>query len=412
MDQHENLKDMKPPATQSEKIVPGKNTGEQSILIVDESPVVRHLLRDRLQQQGYIVLESLNGGEAIELVKKSKPSLILMDTGLHAMDGLSTCAYLKKQKKFQHIPILLITLQEDEAFVDKAFEAGADDYLIKPIQWSCLRQRILYQLNQQYLKKKLEDQARALRLAKAEAESANLAKSEFLANMSHELRTPMHGILSYAQFGLKRIDKVPREKLKEYFQEINDSGDKLLKLLNEIIDLAKLETGKMSYDFHEENIVEEVDSVLYEFAGLAKDKHVSFSINLPEIPAVVNFDRLRIGQVLRNLLANAIGFTESDSTIGVSAENEISDSERLSHKNIKISISYKGNGIPEEELVSVFDKFVQSSVNQWHSGHTGLGLAICRQIIEDHHGKITVQQNSDGVLTFSVSLPLVQDPAI
>ena len=377
----------------------------QLILIVDDSPVLRLLLETRLSRQGYEILQVNSAREALDLVEKQLPDLILMDALMQDLDGFETCRYLKQKDSFQNIPILLITQSDDEDSIDKAFLSGADDYLTKPVKWKTLINRILYQLNQQNLKNKLEQQAIELKLAKTEAEAASLAKSSFLANMSHELRTPMHGILSYARFGLKRFDNAPREKLEEYFQEIEDSGNRLLGLLNEILDLSRLSSGKMGYGFQTENIVEEVDSVLFEFAGAAAAKSIRLKKEIPDYPIMVDFDRNRITQVLRNLLSNAVKFSPKDSAIQIEVLPMPDTGSVADIKMVEISIRDRGVGIPEDELLIVFNQFIQSSKTKNEAGGMGLGLAICKQIIEDHFGSIQVQQNQGDGSVFSFVLP-------
>jgi len=381
---------------------------QYTILIVDNSPVLRRLLERRLTLEGYGVLQAVDGREAIRVVQKKLPDLVLMDGELPTIDGFSACEYIKRQDTIQHIPILLLTQNAEEEYIDRAFFAGADDFLTKPIQWNTLKNRILYQLNQQFLIQRLESQTDELKAAKAGAEAANQAKSSFLANMSHELRTPMHGILSYARFGLKRINKAPKEKLEEYFREIEDSGKRLLLLLNEILDLAKLESGKMNYDFQNENIVEEVNSVLYEFAGLAEDKQIRFVTEAPKSPVIVHFDRLRIGQVLRNLLSNALKFSNTGSEIHISVQEKVQDFTTVSERSVKIAISDRGTGIPDEELATVFSKYNQSSNTRADSGGTGLGLTISKQIVGDHNGAILAEHNPEGGAIFSFVLPVLE----
>ena len=384
---------------------PNEDMENKLILIVDESPVLKLLLETRLSSQGYKILQVKSASEAIKLVEKQLPDLILMDAQMQDSDGFETCRYLKQKDSFQNIPILLITQSDDESSIDKAFLSGADDYLTKPVKWKTLINRILYQLNQQILKSKLEQQAVKLELAKAEAEAASLAKSSFLANMSHELRTPMHGILSYARFGLKRINNVPREKLEEYFKEIEDSGNRLLQLLNEILDLSKLSSGKMGYEFQVQNIVDDVACVLFEFTGAAEKKNISLIKKIPDYPIMVDFDRKRITQVLRNLLSNAIKFSPKDSVVQIEVMAIPDTDSAVDIKMVEISIRDRGVGVPVEELRIIFNMFIQSSKTKKEVGGMGLGLAICKQIIEDHFGSIRVQQNLEGGSVFSFILP-------
>ena len=233
------------------------------------------------------------------------------------------------------------------------------------------------------------------------AELANRAKTEFLANMSHELRTPMHAILSYAQFGLHRIDKVPREKLQEYFREIKDSGDRLILLLNDLLDLAKLEAGSMSYTMEQRNIVDTVNRVVTEFKAAAEEQGITLELSAPDEPGIGWFDDARIGQVIGNLLSNALKFTENGKSILITVDRIL----RSPDNHIKVTVSDQGIGIPQEELKTIFDKFIQSSSTKSGAGGTGLGLSICGQIIQAHHGRIWAENNRKGGATFSFIFP-------
>ncbi len=243
-------------------------------------------------------------------------------------------------------------------------------------------------------KKSLLEQA----AAKEQAEQANLAKSVFLANMSHELRTPLHGILSFANFGLKNGATAEPKKLHRYFSTIRDSGMTLLSLVNDVLDLAKLEAGKMSLDKRQVDLKALVAKVVDEFESMTRDKNVSIQLlsfdNIHKIQA----DSTRIMQVVRNLLSNALKFSPEQASVSISAREE--------HGSLLVSVADEGPGIPANEVEAIFDKFIQSSKTRTGAGGTGLGLAICREIIAVHSGRIWAENNPGRGALFSFALPL------
>ena len=224
------------------------------------------------------------------------------------------------------------------------------------------------------------------------AERANLAKTVFLANMSHELRTPMHGILSYARFGQQKIESAPKEKLKSYFDEIYESGSRLMTRLNALLDLSKLEAGKVVYAIQERDLVEVAAVIKSEMQAFATEKGLTIELKHEAQAALAAFDQERIMQVLRNLVSNAIKFSIGGAPVRI----ELST---VGH-GIRCAVVNRGVGIPRDELKTVFDKFVQSSKTKSGAGGTGLGLAICKEIVEQHHGKIWAESDPGGETRF------------
>ncbi len=153
---------------------------------------------------------------------------------------------------------------------------------------------------------------------KVKAESANKAKSEFLANMSHELRTPMHGILSFARFGLNKIDIVPKEKLVHYYSQIFESGNRLMLLLNDLLDLSKLEAGRVEYQLRKQDFMSVENAIIQEFSTMIKEKKLVYEFLHSDVETTAVFDPQKITQVFRNLLSNAIKFTPNGKKITVS----------------------------------------------------------------------------------------------
>jgi PAS domain S-box-containing protein len=232
----------------------------------------------------------------------------------------------------------------------------------------------------------LELANRELHDAKHAAEAANNAKSEFLTNMSHELRTPLHGILSFAALGVRRNQSLTPEERLEFFQLIQQSGNNLLQLINALLDLAKLEAGRMDFDFAAVDLSRAIPLVVDELRSLAEDHRLKVTLACTAAHSTAVADRARLLQVVRNLLSNAIKFSPPGGTI----ELEIRDTPGA----LQVAVRDEGIGIPESELETIFDKFIQSSKTRNGAGGTGLGLAICREIIHAHGGRMWAANRS------------------
>lgn len=264
-------------------------------------------------------------------------------------------------------------------------------------------ERKLFEANEN-LEKKVEERTHDLNIAKDAAESANKAKTIFLQNMSHELRTPMHGIRAFSNFGIEESDdeSVPRSELKGYFDTIRNSCDRLTELINNILDVTRLEGEEAQLDLQPCDIKEIFDTVSTRMKSDMEKKQLSLNVDIKNAETKGQYDKEGIEKLFYNLLKNAIEYNNKGGSIDVIFSETTSGNKEYTN----VSIADTGIGIPENELEMVFDRFSQSSRTSDGSGGTGLGLAICRDIVQAHGGTIQATCNDNGGTTLLFNMPM------
>ncbi len=271
------------------------------------------------------------------------------------------------------------------------------DELYQAIQTIEQQQKEVRQ-HRDHLQELVDEKTEDLNRARIRAEEADRAKSEFLANMSHELRTPLHSILSFSQFGIERLGKVDNKKIRSYLEKIHYSGEIQLNLVNDLLDLARLESNSQDLFFKQYNLYLLIKSVVAELSSLYENKNIRVTTISEENELYLQCDSSKIMQLIRNLLGNAIKFSPQGSEITIICEKN--------HDSIKMTVQDQGPGVPDGEKELIFDKFNQSSRTRTGAGGTGLGLAICAQIIEVHKGRIWVENGQPQGALFNVLLPV------
>jgi signal transduction histidine kinase len=262
---------------------------------------------------------------------------------------------------------------------------------------------LTYSFNQ--MVEKLRTASDSLVIAKQQAEAANIAKSDFLSQMSHELRTPMHAILNYSNIGLKSIGMEDTSRLTKSLTNINTAGMRLLAMINDLLDLSKLEAGKMQINLAPVDVMSLLHKTLEELDALLKPKALSVVVKDELLRKNVMADADRLVQVLVNLLSNAIRYSAEHGTITIILNN----TPVLGKEGFVLSVENNGTLIPEEDLKMIFERFIQSASARSMAGTTGLGLAICREILQAHQGEIWAENIQPNTVRFSLFIPEEND---
>ena len=445
--------------------------GPKRILAVDGSPTYLSEVAAVLREEGYDVVPARSGEEALELLAVQSVDCILLDLLLPGLSGRETCQRIKAVPIVRDIPLIMVTADEDRTALFDALEAGADDYIQKSTEFEVLKARVRAKLRRKQFeddnrrnrmdlhKMQLEaTEARAARvLADSRAEllsmleeknqaleaantelvtrqleiaqtnrelvSASNAKTEFLATMSHELRTPLVAILGFSDIlkNGKGGELAPRQR--EYVGYIGDSGTHLLSLINDILDVSKIEAGKVELDLEPVDL----DDLLTNTVAIVRERALARGIRL-EVSGTGRserslVDRRRLKQIAYNLLSNAVKFTSDGGQVSLRASLvdrhqaatglpgfESGVRTPLPHNEwrdfVQISVGDTGIGISSENMARLFAPFTQikNDLTRTSEG-TGLGLAIVSRLAELHGGAVAVTSTPETGSCFSVWLP-------
>jgi signal transduction histidine kinase len=380
------------------------------ILIVDDVPGKLMAITAVLESLDQTIITVTSGTEALRRLLTDDFAVILLDVNMPGLDGFETAALIRQRKRSEHTPIIFLTAYPDDAYAEKGYSLGAVDYILTPAAPEVLRSKVavfvdLYHKTQQIKKQAdhrvLLAQEHAARLA---AERANAAKSQFLTNMSHELRTPMTAIIGMTDLALS---EEVSPQVREYLAAVKTNAHLLLELLNEILDLSKLEAGKFVLDSAPFSLRKVIHELTQTFGYRAGEKALQFNATVAdEAPDNLIADSLRLRQVLINLLTNAIKFTDEGSvTLDVAVES-IGAREAW----LRFSVTDTGIGIPAEDQDRIFAPFTQvdASTSRRHAG-AGLGLAIASELIRVMGGFRSMKSDMGRGSTFTFTVPLVYE---
>lgn len=373
------------------------------VLIVEDNPTDALIVKKRLQRDNafeYDVIHVVSGEDALSLLEKTSFDIALLDYNLPKKSGFETLREIKA--KNIEMPIVMITGQGDEQVAVSLMKEGAFDYLPKregyddsiPLMIRKTIAEFRAKLEKEKLQKEIGLRKEELEKINEQLKELDRMKSDFVANVAHELRTPLtiiKGNLDNINEGLAgEVQPKQKEILGDVFKVVK----RLTRLVNDLLDLSKIESGKMELKKESLDIAALAGETLKTFETLAGNKNIGLSKEFPDKPVNVSADKDKLTQVFINLIGNAIKFTDKGRvTI------KIIDMEG----EVQVEIQDTGPGIPHDQLDKIFDKFVRVIAEKKEG--TGLGLAIAKDIIVLHKGRIRIESEAGKGSKFIFIIP-------
>jgi two-component system sensor histidine kinase/response regulator len=362
------------------------------ILAVDDDRINLRIIGGILRNEGYGLAEAASGEQALEVYATFHPNLVLLDVMMPGIDGFATCRTLKKTYGDKCAPVIFVTAKSEADDVVMGFDAGGVDYLTKPFRPKEVVARIRTHLSNQQLVEQQKDLVEQL-------SKANAAKDRFLGMCAHDLRNPLSSIRGLAELMDENAIGVLTPEQREIVQTIHGASQSMLLLVNELLDVATIEAGHLKLEKSPVSIVEIVERAVHLSNIEAAKKNTKIEMVKLSFDPIVDVDKNKIRQVVDNLINNAVKYSPRGSIITV-----------LIHANDQVAgfaVRDSGPGIPESERHKLFKDYGRlSTVPTGGEKSTGLGLAICRKIVEAHNGTIGVDNIPGRGAEFIVSLPL------
>ncbi|MBW1782483.1 MAG: response regulator [Deltaproteobacteria bacterium] len=373
-----------------------------NILIVDDDETNIKLLKGMLISENYHLYGASNGKEALKMVGEISPDLILLDVMMPGIDGFEVCRRLKEDEKTRMIPVVMVTVLAEKEYQIRAMEAGADDFLSKPVDQTELRVRVKSLLRIKSYHDDLVESHRELTEKNEKLQELERIKEGLIHMIIHDLNNPLMAISGNLELFLEEkqdFSESQFQKIEKCLQYCRD----LKNLIQSLLDIHILEEGHLELNKEVTDMTELTDSVLELFVQKTEAKQISLSFPRPgDIPSV-KVDRQLTKRVGANLLNNAIRHTPKGGKVEVII-NHLPD-----NKNICFSVRDNGIGLAPEYHRKVFDKFEQVELKKEGVmvGDSGLGLAFCKTAVEAHGGKIWVESEGEGKgCTFSFVIPV------
>ncbi len=374
-----------------------KSSSEGVILVVDDDPDNLGILFDYLNDVGFKVLLVQNSENALMQAESKKPDIILLDILMPGMDGFETCRRLKENDKTKDIPVIFMTALSDTENKVKGFKMGAVDYITKPFQQEEVLVRVNAHLTIGKLQQQLEAKNALLEDQVKQLKELNASKDKFISMISHDLQSPFSSLRGLIQFTAQNIGDYNKSELENIMDLLGSSTDNLYALIENLLTWSRIQRGVLEYCQQRINIQELVTQNIDLYTQNAEDKKITLR-NLIEESTLVYADFNMVNAVLRNLISNALKFTNTGGTVEVSAKQD--------GMYVEVSVSDTGIGIAKEHLPKLFriDARYKRLGTAREKG-TGLGLILCKEFIEKNGGKIWIESEVGQGSTVKFTLP-------
>ena len=367
------------------------------LLIVDDNKVNRLLLSRSVALLGHRTALAENGRVALDKLRNEPFDLLLLDIEMPELDGFAVLEQLKIDPKLRDLPVIVTSSIEGLDNIIRCVELGAVDYLPKPVNQVLLKARIGAILEKKRLRDQLFDE---IEEKNRQLELASQNKSQFVSSMSHELRTPLNAIIGLTEMMVTNAARFGTEKALEPLKRVNAAGAHLLGLINQVLDLSKIEAGKLELNPESVNLAPLIDEVVGTAGQLADKNKNRLVVEAEQNLGAVTTDPMRLRQILLNLLGNACKFTK---------EGEVKlKARRIANGGdwIELAVSDSSIGMTPEQQAKLFAEFTQAdSLTARKFGGTGLGLAISRKLARLMGGDVTVASELGKGSEFTVRLP-------
>lgn len=369
------------------------------ILIAEDDNISRRLLEANLKKKGYEVVVTKDGKEAwSQMMGADPPPLAILDWMMPGYDGVEICRKIRAKKDAPYIYIILLTAKASKEDIITGLEAGADDYITKPFHPVELYARA--QTGERIIHLQKELQAHVQKL-----ENFDQQKTEFLSMVSHELRTPLAVMGEGISLFMDGIIGDLTDTQKEIMQDLDDNVERLKRLISDLLDISRIESGKIILRKSSMDLCEVLNKIETGICKQAEQKGLKLKIQRPDHPCPLFADEDKIIQIFNNLLSNAIRYTNEGGQIGIHLEEE--------EFFYKCRISDTGAGISKENMKKLFTRFAQfGRVEGEEYKGTGLGLVIVKGLIEKHKGAVDVESTLGKGTTFTFTLAKEAFPTI
>jgi two-component system, sensor histidine kinase and response regulator len=370
------------------------NLKGRRILAVDDDRINLRIIGGILRHEGYELAEAVSGEQALEVYPQFRPNLVLLDVMMPGIDGFMTCRTLKKVYGDKCAPVIFVTAKSEADDVVMGFDAGGVDYLTKPFRPKEVVARIRTHLSNQQL---VEQQKHLVE----QLSKANEAKDRFLGMCAHDLRNPLSSIRGLAELMDENATGSLSLEQREIIQTIHSASQSMLELVNELLDVATIEAGHLKLAKEPTHIAEIVERSVHLSNIEAAKKNTRIELVKIGLNPMVDVDRNKIRQVVDNLISNAVKYSPPGSLVTVLIRSD--------ETTAGFAVRDTGPGIPDDERHKLFKDYGRLS-NQPTGGEksTGLGLAICRKIVEAHDGTIGVENIPGLGCEFAVRLPILK----